>query len=231
MPETARPPAERLAEAFDEACRRSIDGIRLGEDARHTVLELEPSLRRACLGVQSGVVERERRLIGERIDEPSRVIVERTPGPKAETEDADDAAAREQRHRERGAIRSLLEARALGGPEANARIGKDVLRLHRDALGDRDGAQTHAARERQRIVVGRPRIACPGNRHQIVAVGELVDGGGGGIDQSADVVDDPCRDLTPVARLREETRAPREGVGGIRRKRMVVRLHGEPMLI
>ena len=60
VPEAAGTPTERLSEGFDESRHRVLDRQRLGEDARDTVLELEPPLHRAHLGMQSRAVERER---------------------------------------------------------------------------------------------------------------------------------------------------------------------------
>ena len=174
-----------------------------------------PGPGRALGGEEPGVVQRDRRLVGERLQQPPGVAVEHATPAGGDGERADRLAADQQRNRHDRPVARPGEAGAHGRRVAQARIVQHVGRDQRRALRHGKTRPPDAGRHHHRV--GESRGALAGERHRDeVAGGRLqpVDDDVAGAEQADDVVGDEMRDLAGIERMGERLAHRGQRLGG-----------------
>ena len=207
--------AEQPPEALRGAPRHLLRVERLGEQAPDVAEHLGFPSPPGRLGVQAGVLEGHRGLVGEGLGEPDLVRLERARGLVAHDQRPDDDVVDEQREREHGPVARALDAAARLRRERDPRVGEDVVGRHRLAVADRE-----PGRRRTR---GEPLVPLdvePDAREECQLLGLLlkaVERGHAGAREPADARDDARDDVLGLERLGDEASRRRRSASWNRR--------------
>ena len=122
-----------------------------------------------CVLVELRIVERQRRLVGERLREPDLVGLEQASGAVAGAERADHAVADHERHHQHRGIAGALDRRSQFRRQRDARVVQEIGRHGRLSRRDREPGDSvptrqHGVRpERRRGLAGeRQPVQTPG---------------------------------------------------------------------
>ena len=189
LPDDARQPADKAREPLLRARRR----------------RLRPRPRPLGLAVQPGVLQRERGLVSERLEQPRFLLVEAPPRAVLDDEGADRAALDEQRCGELRLEARLLELRAQLGRERDTRVGQDVRRCHGPPLADGEPDGADPGGEHRAVDGEGPGISRDGHGRPGAGVRRDPDQRRGvSLEQPEHAVGDALRDDFGVERLRDE---------------------------
>jgi hypothetical protein len=166
------------------------------------------------LGVEPGVLQRERGLAGEGLGQADFALVVEASLPGGDREGADHPVLGDQRDGQHRPVRRLGDALADFWRVGNARIGHAIGGEDGSAFAHGQAADARPRREHEAPVERGDRVAGDGHRHEVARLRvQTVDDGIPAAEQRPHAVGDLLRDEVEVQGFGEESADLREGLG------------------